>query len=158
MRTFLRYWSLCFLVTGRHAMPVVIWWSTVSAIDCREHFSLSDVFLTFTSSSWFQDFPGSGQFNLKVTRSSCWCSRHSHGLDIGVNDNNPQKRYGGRFYLRVTAGQLRNEESASYGIWTRFIKGDHARSLMLYPFVQTVMQCEINQSSSVCRNLCFRSF
>ena len=64
----------------------------------------------------------------------------------------------GRFYLRFTAGRLLNEEFATYGNWTLFAIGEHARGLMLYPFGHWAMQFEINQSSSVCCNLFFRSF
>ena len=48
----------------------------------------------------------SRQFNLKVSRTSCWSSKHSPGPTIHLNHNNPQNRYGGRFYLRFTAGRL----------------------------------------------------
>ena len=64
----------------------------------------------------------------------------------------------GRYYLRFMAGRLRNEEFATYGNWTLFAIGEHARGLMLYPFGHWAMQFETNQSSSVCCNLCFRSF
>ena len=63
-------------------------------------------FLTYTPSCWFQNLLGSRQFNLKVSRVSCWFSKHSPGPTICWNHNNPQKRYVGRFYLRVTAGRL----------------------------------------------------
>ena len=36
-------------------------------------------FLPYTPSCWFQGFRGSRQFNLKVSRASCWSSRHSPG-------------------------------------------------------------------------------
>ena len=42
------------------------------------------------------------------------------------------------------AGLLHNEESTSYGILTLFGIGEHARSLMLYPFGHRAMQSEIN--------------
>ena len=63
-------------------------------------------FLPYTSSCWFQGFPGSWQFNLRVSRALCWSSKHSPGPIICLNHKNPQKRYGGRFYLRVTDGWL----------------------------------------------------
>ena len=71
--------------------------------DLRESFSLSGVFyLTLP----FLLVLRSRQFNLKVSRTSCWSSKHSPGPTIHLNHNNPQNRYGGRFYLRFTAGRL----------------------------------------------------
>ena len=109
----------------------------------REFFTLRR-FLPSTPSCWFQGFPGSRQFNIKVSRASCWSSRHSPGPTIRLNHNNPQKRYGGRFYLRVTAGRLRNKESASYWIWTRFAKGGYVKNRKLYPFGHRVVHSVIN--------------
>ena len=56
----------------------------------------------------FQGFPGSWQFNFKVSRASCWSSKHSLGPTICLNHSNPQKRYTGRFYLRA---RLANHET-----------------------------------------------
>ena len=36
-------------------------------------------FLPYTTSCFFQGFPGRQQFNLKVSRASCWSSKHSPG-------------------------------------------------------------------------------
>ena len=63
-------------------------------------------FLSYTPSCFFQGFPGNRQFNLKVSKASCWSSKHSPGPAISLNHSNPQKFYTGRFYLGVTAGRL----------------------------------------------------
>ena len=74
------------------------------------------------------------QFNLNVSRASCWSLKHSSSPTICLSHSNPQKFYTGRFYLRVRAGQSRNinlyrdlalqnvslEMFASHGIWTLF--------------------------------------
>ena len=58
-------------------------------------------FLPYTFSCCFQGFPWSRQFNLKVSRTSCWSSKHSPGTTICLNQSNLQQKYAGRFYLRV---------------------------------------------------------
>ena len=63
-------------------------------------------FLFYTFSCFFQGFPGSRQFNLKVSMASCWSSTHNPGPTICLNNSNPQKFYMGRFYLSVMAGRL----------------------------------------------------
>ena len=78
----------------------------------------SQEFFTLHSFLLVLRLPWGRQFKLKFSRDSCWSSKHSPGLAICLNHSNLQKRYGSRFYLRVTAGWLRNEESASNGIWT----------------------------------------
>ena len=65
-------------------------------------------FLPCNPSCCFQGFPGIGQFNLKISRASCWSSKHSPSQTISLNHNNPQKVYTGRFYLRARTGQLQN--------------------------------------------------
>ena len=137
-------------LTGCHATPLVtlfIWyhhvtyrspchvsghpWSTTSATNLRERF------LPCTPSCWAQAFPWSRQFNLKVSRVSCWSSKHSPEPTIRLNHNNPQTRYGVRLCLRVMKSGLvwyvwsANKESASYGIRTLYTIGEHVRSLML---------------------------
>ena len=96
--------SPCYL---HDAMPCQ--WYLVIYRECygfeRAFFTLR-CFLTYTPSCWFQGFPGSRQFNFRVSRASCWSSKHSPGLAIRLNHNNPQKRYSVRFYLRVAAGRL----------------------------------------------------
>ena len=99
--------------------------------------------LPYTSSCWLLRFPGSPQFNIKVSRASWWSSKHSPNPTIRLNHNNPQKSYGGRFYLRVTAGWL-NEESASYGIRTLSTEGEHVLSFTLYPLGHRAMRFELN--------------
>ena len=89
-------------------------------------------FLLCTPSSCFQGFPGSRQFNLKVSKISCWFSKHSLGPTTCLNRNNPQKRYGGRFYLRVMAGQLLNKESAPCGIRTLSMIVEHVKSVWFF--------------------------
>ena len=42
------------------------------------------------------------------------------------------------------ADQVRNEKSASYRIFTLFAIGEHARSLMLYPFGHRALQTVID--------------
>ena len=44
----------------------------------------------------------------KVSRASCWSSKYSPGPTSCLNHSNSQKRYTGRFYLRVRTDQLRN--------------------------------------------------
>ena len=123
------------LLTGRHAILVIYG-------ECYEFegklFALRR-FLPCTPSCWFQGFPGSRQFNLKVSRASCWSSKHSPSLTIRLNHNNPQNRYGGRFYLRVR-GWLANQESTSYGIRNLFTIGEHVRSLTFYPLGHKAIQ------------------
>ena len=57
-------------------------------------------FLLFSRLLWGR------QFNLKVSRASCWSLKHSPGPAICLNHNNSQNRYSGRFYLRVITGRL----------------------------------------------------
>ena len=79
-------------------------------------------FLPYNPSCWFQGFPGNHQLNLKVSRASCWSSKHSPSPTICLNHNSPQKKYSGRFYLWFMAGWLR-EVSAPQCIWTLFMAG-----------------------------------
>ena len=44
---------------------------------------------------------GAGSSTSKVSRASCWSSKHSPSPTICLNHRNPQKRYTGRFYLRA---------------------------------------------------------
>ena len=141
------HWSLCFLVSPcylQDAMPCQ--WSSSDlprvlriweSVFYSQAFFTLHFFLLVLRLRWGQ------QFNLKVSRVLCWSLKHSPGPAICLNHSNPQKRYGGRFYLRVTAGRLSNEESVSYRIWTLFAIGEHARSLMLYPFGHRAMRTEV---------------
>ena len=105
-------------------------------------FLLSGVFYltlltAFSRLSWGQ------QFNLKVSRVSCWSSKHSPRLSLCITAIH--KRFiCGRFYLRARAGQSRNinlygelilrnisfEIFASYRMWTLFAIGEHVTSLL----------------------------
>ena len=126
---------------------------TTSAMNLREHFFNIRCFLPGAPSCCFQDFSG---FNLKVSRTSCWNSKHSSGLTICLNHSNPQKIYMGRFYLRARAGQSQNinlygnntslKMFASYRIWTLVTVGEHVTSLMFYPFGHKDLQTMINSS------------
>ena len=127
--------SPCYL---QDSMPCQ--WSSLIYHECHEFekaFCTPKRFLPCTSSCWAQAFPGSRQFNLKVSRISCWSSKHSPEPTIRLNHNNPQKRYGGRLCLRVMKFGLvwyvwsANKESASYGIRTLYTIGEHVISLML---------------------------
>ena len=62
-------------------------------------------FLPYTPSCWFQGLPGDGSSTSKLAGLHAGL-RNSPGLTICLNRNNPQKRYSGRYYLRVTAGRL----------------------------------------------------
>ena len=61
--------------------------------------------LSCTPSCCFQSFPGSRQFNLKVSRASCWSLKHNPGLTTCLKHSNPQNIYMVRFYLWARAGQ-----------------------------------------------------
>ena len=123
-----RHWSLCFLVSPcylQDAMPCQ--WSSSDlprVLRIWESVFYCQAFSTLHSFLLVLRLPWGQQFNLKVSRILCWSLKHSPGSAICLNHSNPQKRYGGRFYLRVTADRLSNEESASYGIWTLFAIGE----------------------------------
>ena len=99
------------LLTGCHAtlevsdtshppLPRVLWiWESVFH---------SQTFFTLHSFLLFSRLPWGRQFNLKVSRASCWPSKHSPSSTICLNHSNPQKRYIGRFYLSARAGQPQN--------------------------------------------------
>ena len=99
--------SLCILV------PQVLWiWE--SSFYSWEFFNLHS-FLLFSSLPWGL------LLNLKVNRASCWSPKHSPSPSICLNHNNPQKKYGGRFYLWFTAGWLHEESAPPYGlsVWSQ---------------------------------------
>ena len=123
----------------------------------HECYGFEIAFFTLHSFLLVSRLPWGRQFNIKVIRASCCSSKHSPGPAICLNHSNPQMRYGGWFYLRVVAGRLRNEESASHGILSLFAIGEHARSLMIYPFHHKAIQSMINESSNLCHDLCFKS-
>ena len=93
------FFGVTMLLAGRHAIPVVIWWTTASATDLREVFLLSGVFYLTLLPVVFSGLPWGQQFNLKVSKASCWSSKHSPAQAICLKHHNPQKRYTDRFYL-----------------------------------------------------------
>ena len=110
---------LCYLweVMPRQRSPVL---PTTFYLECygfERAFFTSGRFLPCTLSCWF---PWGWQFNIKVSRASCWSVKHSPSPTICLNHSNPQKVYTGRFYLRARAGHLRNinlyKMFASHGI------------------------------------------
>ena len=141
-----RHWSLCFLVSPcylQDAMPCQ--WSSSDlprVLRIWESVFYSQAFFTLHSFLLVLRFLR----NIAPARLFAWFTAIH------------KKFICGRFYLRFTAGRLRNEEFATYRNWTLFAIGEHARGLMLYPFGHWAMQFEVNQSSNVCCNLCFRSF
>ena len=62
----------------------------------RERFLLSSVLNLLVSK-----LPWGWQFNLKVSKDSCWSLKHSPGAAICLNHSNPQKSNNDRFYLCV---------------------------------------------------------
>ena len=141
-----RHWSLCFLVSPCYLQDIMpCQWSS-SGRDC---YGFERAFFYFSGAFSLHSFllvlrlPWSRKFNLKVSRASCWSSKHSHGPTICLNHNNPQKGYGGRFFLWFTAGWL-CEESAPYGIQTIFTTSRVVKSCTTYPFGHRAIQSVIN--------------
>ena len=100
-------------LTGRYTTSLVTSYFppnsvTASAMDLREHFFVFRRFLPWTLSCCFQGFPGSRQFNLELSRASCWSWKHSPSPAICLNHSNLQKICTGRFYLRARSGQSQN--------------------------------------------------
>ena len=140
-----RHWSLCFLVSPYDLQDTMSCQCSSSdlpwVIRIWESVFYSQGFFTLHSFLLVLRLPWCRQFNLRVNRASCWHLKQSPSSAIGLNHSNPQKRYDVRFYLRVTAGRLHNEEPVFYRSWTPFTIGKHARSLMLYPFGHRAMRC-----------------
>ena len=87
-----------------------------------ESVSYSQVFFTLHSFLLVLSLPWGAQFNLKVSRTLCWSSKHSCSPAIVSNNGNPQKRYGGRFYL-CASGHFWSKgstamEPSSHWFWT----------------------------------------
>ena len=103
-------------------------------------FFYAPAFFTLHSFLQFSRLPWDRQCNLKVSKTSCWPSKH--GLTINLNHNNPRKGYSGSFYLRVMAGRLAQWRIyLSYGIRTLF----HNRwACQLYPVGHRGIQSVIN--------------
>ena len=80
------------LLAGHYVMSVVTWSSSASATDLRDRFLLSGVFYLARISAFLR-LIWSWQFNLKISRASCWSSNHSRGLTICLNHRNPQNIY-----------------------------------------------------------------
>ena len=92
----------------------------------------------------FFELPWGQKFNLKVSRASCWSSKHSP-VRLFVWITTIQKKFiYGSLYLRARAGQSRNiilyrelvlwnisfEIFACYGILTPFTTGKHVTNLL----------------------------
>ena len=129
------FFGITMLFTGRHAMPCQ-WWSSdlPRVLRIWESASYSQAFFTIHYFLLVSRLPWGWQFNLKVSRASCWSLKDILGPTICLNHYNPQSRYSGRFYLRLMAGRLRNEESASYRVWTLLMN----RWLCQKPYVLSV--------------------
>ena len=143
-----RHWSLCFLVSPCYLQDAILsQWSSsdlLRVLRIWERVFYSQAFYTLYPFLLVLRLPWDGQFNFKVSRASCWPFQHSPGPAICLNHSNPQKRHGGRFYLRATAYRLHNEESASYGFWTHFAIGEYTRRLMFYSLSHRTMWSKIN--------------
>ena len=100
-------------------MPVVIKLSTASAADLRERFLFSDFFYLILLPAVFKASLGASSSISKLAGLHTDL-QNSPTLTIHLSHNNPQKKYSGRFCLRVMASQLHNEESAPCGIRTLF--------------------------------------
>ena len=103
------HWSLCFLGSPcyfQDAMPCQ--WSSgdlPQVLWTWESIFYFLVFFTLLSFLLVLRLPWDGQFNLKVSRASCWSSKHSPSPTICLNHSNPQKGYVGRFYFSFMAGR-----------------------------------------------------
>ena len=127
----------------------------------RECYGSERAFLPFLDS---QAFFTLHSFLLVFSRASCWPSKHSPGLTICLNPNNPQKIYMSRFYLRL---RLDSYETLAFpenwlyrklalrkidftecllSTWSELFSpiGRRVRSLMFYPFSYRVIQSSMN--------------
>ena len=74
-----------------HPLPWVLpIWESVFLLSGVFYLALLPVAWRF---SWGQ------QLNLKISRASCWLSKHSPGPTIVSNDSSRQEKYTGWFYL-----------------------------------------------------------
>ena len=94
------HWSLCFLVSPcywQDAMPYQCSSSNLPRVlrIWKSVFFTLNSFLLVLRLLW-----------EPAVQASCWSFKHSPGPTIRLNHNSSQKRYGGRFFLRVAAGQL----------------------------------------------------
>ena len=89
-----RHWSLCFLVSPcnlQEAMPCQ--WSSSDLPRVLRNWEsdfYSQVLFTLYSFLMFSRLCWSRQFHLKVSRASCWSSKHSPDTAICLNDSNSQ--------------------------------------------------------------------
>ena len=138
-----RLWSLVFYyhhVTYRtlcHASGHLVILPRVLRIS--ESAFYSQAFFTLHSFLLVSRPPWGWQFNLKVSRASCWFSNHSHGPAICFNHNNPQKELYWWVYLRLMVGWSR-EQSAPHRFEPFWRQVKHVKSLMLYPFSHRATQ------------------
>ena len=73
---------------------------------CERAFFYFQAFFTLHSFLLVSSPPQDRLFNLKVSRASCWSSKHSPGPAICLNHNNQQKRCSSGFYLWFMTGWL----------------------------------------------------
>ena len=93
--TFVTYLMPCYAI-GHQLLSTQPF--ATNAMNLKVRFLISGIFYLalFTA---FSSLPWGQQFNLTVSRASCWSSKHSPNPTI-------KKRFiWGRFYLRVRAGQ-----------------------------------------------------
>ena len=89
------HWSLCFLLSPcylQETMPCQ--WSSSNlprVLRIWESVFYSQEFFTLHSFLLVSRTPWGWQFNLKVSKASCWSLKHSSDPTISLNHNNPQK-------------------------------------------------------------------
>ena len=90
-----RHWPLCFLLSPCYLQDTMqCQWSSSDlprVLRIWESVFYSRAFFTLHSFLLVSRHPWGRQFNLKVSRPSCWSSKHSPGPAICLNHNNPQK-------------------------------------------------------------------
>ena len=130
------------LLTGRHAMSVVIYWSTTNATDLRERFSLSGIFYFTLLPAGFKASLVAGASPSKLARlyADLWNIAPAQ-LFVWITTIHKIVWWS---VLFKGYSWLANEESTFYGIRTLFTIGEHVRSLVLYPFGHRAMWFELN--------------
>ena len=122
---------------GRHATPLVTTYFSPTLLPWElriwESAFYSRMFFYLGLLSAFLRLPWDRQFDLKVSRASCWSSKHTTGPAICLNHSNPQK-------IHVWLWNVSFEISASYRVWTLFMISEHVKSLMFYPFGYRALQ------------------
>ena len=100
-------------------------------------------FLLYTPSCSFQGFPGSRQFNVKVSRTSCWPSKHNPGPAICLNHNNPKRGIVvGSVYGLQLAAYVKNLLLTRFEPFSRPVR--YVENHMAYPFSHRAIPSEIN--------------